>query len=744
MIESLKNNKLSGLVLKVKISTLLFPIILVSLFFGISLYFFNKIEKLNTKVAQLSVPRVISTLELEININEAYNSILDHTNHTQEILEGKGTLDKYYNSTKNFNDHLNEYIKLSNSLNTTNYARELKNFYNNFMRLSNDLIEVDRVQKLIIKDKSDLIYIHIEKGLDEFLQIHLKETDTNYAKKLQSLDELEINSHELISAVRGFLIRHDKFLFERIEDSKNDLKEWGEKAKTLDFRMEDKIQLDLLLININILIEMSDDIIKHELQKTKLLKEYSELVNSEFHILIDDIVALNILNENQTLIKDQSTTVNQAIASIIIYSIFALIFVYYMARVHYKNEENEHKLLDELKISLEQTTNINNKLNHQIEYSDKILNTQTNFTIVTNGRHLKKANQAMLNFFGFNNLDEFLVDNDCICDYFIDEEGYLAKENNGKNWFEIVKENPENIYNVKIKNAKDEFHIFEIIKSNEAIITDEEKLYVVTLNDVTMHKDFANQLTQKVQSQLDEIRKKDFTIFEQAKMAALGDMIANIAHQWRQPLGVISISASGLKMKSQFNKLDYQEIERVTDKIVDQTKYLSETIDVFRDFIKEEKTFQEVVLQDRIDKALNIVNSSLKSSQIDLQNNIDYNNPIKINLVVGELTQVLINIFNNAKDAILENSVEKPWIKLELKKEKGIALITIEDNAGGIPEHVLPKIFEPYFTTKHQSQGTGLGLHMSYKIIVESLHGKMYAKNTNNGAKFFIEIPTIK
>ena len=112
-------------------------------------------------------------------------------------------------------------------------------------------------------------------------------------------------------------------------------------------------------------------------------------------------------------------------------------------------------------------------------------------------------------------------------------------------------------------------------------------------------------------------------------------------------------------------------------------------------------------------------------------------------MVSGELPQVVINIINNAKDILVEKEIKDPWIKIKLKNQKDKAIISIEDNAGGIPEDVMVRIFEPYFTTKHQSQGTGLGLHMSYKIIKESLKGHIYAINTQNGAKFYIELPLL-
>jgi C4-dicarboxylate-specific signal transduction histidine kinase len=112
-------------------------------------------------------------------------------------------------------------------------------------------------------------------------------------------------------------------------------------------------------------------------------------------------------------------------------------------------------------------------------------------------------------------------------------------------------------------------------------------------------------------------------------------------------------------------------------------------------------------------------------------------------MVSGELPQVIINIINNAKDILIENNIEEKWIKISLEKIDTAAVITIEDNAGGVPLDILPNIFDPYFTTKHQSIGTGLGLHMSKRIITESLKGKLYIQNSEHGAKFFIEIPLL-
>ena len=236
-------------------------------------------------------------------------------------------------------------------------------------------------------------------------------------------------------------------------------------------------------------------------------------------------------------------------------------------------------------------------------------------------------------------------------------------------------------------------------------------------------------------------RDKDKKLQEQMKMVQMGEMIGNIAHQWRQPLNAISTATSGLIVEKELG-IDTKESDKaILESVVHKAHYLSETIDTFRDFIKEKKEYKEVILQDRISVALKIVGTTLKDKHIKLIDEVDYSSPIKIRLIVGELSQVIINILNNSKDVLIEREIKNSWVKLNSYVENENVVITIEDNAGGIAEDIMPKIFDPYFTTKHKSQGTGLGLNMSYKIITQSLKGNLYVKNSENGAKFFIVLP---
>lgn len=237
------------------------------------------------------------------------------------------------------------------------------------------------------------------------------------------------------------------------------------------------------------------------------------------------------------------------------------------------------------------------------------------------------------------------------------------------------------------------------------------------------------------------LEEQQMKLIHQSKMASLGEMIGHIAHQWRQPLSTISISASGLKLKNELKSIEENDIPVYCDSIVKNVNYLSETINTFRNFLKEQKEQKEVVIQNRIDMALDIVSNTLKDNNIELVKKINYDKPIYKNIILGELSQVIINIITNAKDALIDRQIESPYIKIDLFLKEQNIIITIEDNAGGIPIDIRENIFEPYFTTKHESLGTGLGLYMSYNIITKSLNGDIYVKNTDNGAKFYISLP---
>ncbi|MEA3315608.1 MAG: response regulator [Campylobacterota bacterium] len=216
----------------------------------------------------------------------------------------------------------------------------------------------------------------------------------------------------------------------------------------------------------------------------------------------------------------------------------------------------------------------------------------------------------------------------------------------------------------------------------------------------------------------------------QSKVAAMGEMIGNIAHQWRQPLNIITTQVSGLEMKVDFhNKVTDEDIRYCSRAVVNQANHLSQTIDDFRGFFKEDKDLRkEFNLKNTIGKVINLTQDSYKSNFIDIVIDIDDKCIIKQN--ENHLLQAFLNIFNNAKDAFKINNIEyKRYFFIDIKQNNQNITIKFKDNAGGIPEDIIDRIFEPYFTTKFESQGTGIGLYMTNKIIIDNYGGELIAYN---------------
>jgi len=260
---------------------------------------------------------------------------------------------------------------------------------------------------------------------------------------------------------------------------------------------------------------------------------------------------------------------------------------------------------------------------------------------------------------------------------------------------------------------------------------------------------------EKLEKKIDDIKeiielrlnfeKQQISLIESEKMVAMGEMIGNIAHQWRQPLNILSAINTSLVLKYKRDKLTPDDIEKFsidTNKVIQN---MSNTIDDFRNFIKGEKIKQKFSLRLVLESTLNIIESNIKSEHISLIKDID--KKIILYSYPNELAHALINIFNNAKDALITQ--KDKYIFLSMDRSETHAIIKIRDNGGGIEDSIIHKIYEPYFTTKHKSKGTGLGLYMSFTIITNSLKGSIEASRVhyqyNNidyiGSEFTIKLP---
>jgi PAS domain S-box-containing protein len=292
----------------------------------------------------------------------------------------------------------------------------------------------------------------------------------------------------------------------------------------------------------------------------------------------------------------------------------------------------------------------------------------------------------------------------------------------------LVKEDISKLYDINAKVDHGEYNIFT--KDKKTITWQYSSASLGLMNGKRTVISSAMDIT--------ELKNKDNLIMMQSRHAAMGEMIGMIAHQWRQPISIIAMAANNILLDIALESFDTTKAEKFSQNILEQTSHLSKTIDDFRNFFKSDKEISKVKLRHIIEETLNIVKNSLVNNSIELQTS--FKSESEVDAYPRELMQVFINIINNAKDAIVSNEIEKPVIKIKVYDDEKYVNTEICDNAQGIDADVLLKIFEPYFTTKDEKVGTGLGLYMS-KIIVENhLKGIIEAFNKEDGACFRVRL----
>ena len=234
----------------------------------------------------------------------------------------------------------------------------------------------------------------------------------------------------------------------------------------------------------------------------------------------------------------------------------------------------------------------------------------------------------------------------------------------------------------------------------------------------------------------DELREKTQVLYEQSKLASMGEMMRHITHQWRQPLSEINSVAMKIEAEHRQHTLDDASLDKNIEQIENITEHMSKTIHDFNGYFRSDKEKQRTTLEQVVDKALRLVSSGLNSSDIEVEIRIE--NRDEVLIVEGELIQVLLVLLNNSRDAIESQKPKDRWIKIVVIRVNGKDTLSVEDSAGGIEEQNLSKVFEPYYTTKFESQGVGIGLYMSKMIVEESMGGTLSVSNSSDGAKFKI------
>jgi len=276
----------------------------------------------------------------------------------------------------------------------------------------------------------------------------------------------------------------------------------------------------------------------------------------------------------------------------------------------------------------------------------------------------------------------------------------------------------------KTLKMKTKSHELKTIELDVVIYTNEkQQLLFASLRDIT----------ERTLLKVDKAKQEKLLI-QKSKMAAMGEMIGNIAHQWRQPLSQVSGLFVDIESAYMYKELNKEYLHNRVNEANDLIEYMSKTIDDFRDFFNPNAKKESFLLKDSLNKTSKIIQSTLDFHHIELK--IDIKEDIKLYAFKNEYSQAILNIISNAKDILIERNVHKPTIKIYLEEQ---SILCIEDNAGGIDSTIIKKVFDPYFTTKFE-YGTGIGLYMTQLIIENKMNGNISVQNTKEGALFKVKV----
>lgn len=312
----------------------------------------------------------------------------------------------------------------------------------------------------------------------------------------------------------------------------------------------------------------------------------------------------------------------------------------------------------------------------------------------------------------------------------------------------------ENMQLKSINNDKRQSIVFLLLASVGFLLTlylyqrirqkDEKKIYHLNKRlegKVKELDNFNKTLHNKVKEEISKQRDNENMLIQQSKLAALGEMMGNIAHQWRQPISAVSAIMMNIKWTAIDQGLDPKFLNDRMKEANEQLSYMSQTIEDFRNFFKPDKDKEVFDIKYETEKAYKILKDTLQSHNIDLQfytkrDIYSYGYP-------NEFSQVVLNIISNAKDILIERKTKDKKIEVHIYKDVNNVYCEIYDNAGGIDESISEKIFEPYYTTK-DTQGTGIGLYIAKEIIHKHMKGSLRVRNKQLGASFLIILPSIE
>jgi len=365
----------------------------------------------------------------------------------------------------------------------------------------------------------------------------------------------------------------------------------------------------------------------------------------------------------------------------------------------------------------------------------------------TAGGEYLEANPALARMLGYDSPQELMAHPDAVGrNLYVRPEKYdvitaLLRERGAVEGFEaeMYRRDKSVIWaSICARSVRDEKGALLFYEGTIMEVTQRKRAQEALAESERKYRQLSEALEQRVQEAVQELRRKDEMLIVQGRQAVMGEMLSNIAHQWRQPLNLLALLVQDLKMTKNLGDFTEEYLDENVEKTLEVIDRMSKTIDDFRYFFKPDKERVAFEVADVVEKALSLLNGSFKAHLIEPRVMLD-GSPT-VTGYPGEFTQVMLNILVNARDALIGRQVADPRIVIRVFAQGEKTVVTITDNAGGIPQEVLYKIFDPYFTTKGPEQGTGIGLFMCKNIIEKSMGGTLTARNVEGGAEFRIEV----
>ncbi len=578
----------------------------------------------------------------------------------------------------------------------------LKNVYNT----NEDLKVTKESYRIFLQLKLETEKLFVSKDIEEVHKNWLFSIE-RFNKSLVEVKKLPYKNYEKLDNLWGACQEDIKHIDQLLKSKKFNTKSL--KGKSLLERKGELSAFDNTHSEVYTLILSLTEKIDHLIRSERsVLKEYEKLQNEA----------------NGTINKKLEQSLSSAFIFPFLLLLLAVVLIVYIVKRIKRMEDRLESTKERLRNSFIEQREMNQFLSNIMDSVPASI-----FWKDMNGRYLG-GNKQFLNDIGHKTLEDLIGKNDYELNWGDDEaQNYIDDDK------EVLKNGTSKLLFEESHTYKDGKIIY--------LITSKVPLRNTKNQPVGILGSYIN-ITEKKNAQV-ELDKKEKMLAQQSKMAAMGEMLENIAHQWRQPLSVITTGASGIKVNKEYGNLSDAMIENALDSIINSAEYLSQTIDDFREFFKIDKDKEEFLIKESIEKSLFILTSKFRNRNIHTVLNLD---DTKVYGFKNELIQVFMNLLNNSNDA-LEDFEGERYVFIDMFTDKDHCHIKLKDNAGGIPGNIINKIFEAYFTTKEGSKGTGIGLYMSNEIVSKHFKGSLTAQNSrftyNNekytGAEFTVSLP---